>query len=198
MGKKHKTGHKQSLNTKQPSFLQAKRDQKSEKEEADLSKKRVEKQITKEKIKESRELGLPTGIDREDIKKFNELLEKHGDKSQNKAYLESIDKRTAVVAPFDQSQIEFVKAIPKGAACNDFVSNTEIKKFPYVDFNNQSDFNPDADALEVSRKCWNWLLQPLSVDKFLTDSKYCQFPQHFKNRGAKFYDQHQEDDNLIS
>tara|TARA_B110000285_G_C14558716_1_gene352515 strand:+ start:197 stop:322 length:126 start_codon:yes stop_codon:yes gene_type:complete len=41
----------------------------------------VEKQITKEKIKESRELGLPTGIDREDIKKFNELLEKHGDKS---------------------------------------------------------------------------------------------------------------------
>jgi hypothetical protein len=44
-------------------------------------------------LQESRILGLPSGITQSDVKKFNELLEKHGDASQNKQYMENIQKK---------------------------------------------------------------------------------------------------------
>ena len=46
--------------------------------------KRDIKQEQKKRVKESRELGLATGITREDIEKFNQLLRTHGD--GDKAY----------------------------------------------------------------------------------------------------------------
>lgn len=133
MGKKNRG--KPSFNSKQPSFLQNKEVKKPE----DSTNKREDKIAVKEKNKESKQLGLPNGIDMDDIKKFNELLKKHGDQKQNSGFFkktEEIEKRG------DKKFLKCVGGI----------------SVPYVDFNNPEDFNPDADALEVARKAWNWLL----------------------------------------
>ena len=39
------------------------------------------------------------------------------------------------------------------------------------DFNSEVDFNPDADALQVAKKAWNWLLNPISFDDFASTIK---------------------------
>ena len=59
--------------------------------------KREIKQEQKQRVKESRELGLATGITRNDIEKFNELLRKHGD--GEKAYQYTIPGDQQVEKP---------------------------------------------------------------------------------------------------
>lgn len=59
--------------------------------------KREIKQEQKQRVKESRELGLATGITRSDIEKFNELLRKHGD--GDKAYQYALPGEQKVEKP---------------------------------------------------------------------------------------------------
>ena len=39
------------------------------------------------------------------------------------------------------------------------------------DFNDEDDFSPDADCLEVAKKAWDWLLNPIGIDKFKREIK---------------------------
>ena len=39
------------------------------------------------------------------------------------------------------------------------------------DFNDEEDFNPDSDSIEVARKAWNWLLNPLGFEYFKREIK---------------------------
>ena len=39
------------------------------------------------------------------------------------------------------------------------------------DFKSESDFSPDADSIQVAKKAWDWLLNPIGFDKFVKDIK---------------------------
>ena len=39
-------------------------------------------------------------------------------------------------------------------------------RFLNFDMNSPDLFNPDEDCREVAKKCWNWILNPISLEKF--------------------------------
>jgi len=39
------------------------------------------------------------------------------------------------------------------------------------DFKNEADFSPDANCIDVARKAWDWLLNPIGFDSFAKDIK---------------------------
>ena len=55
---------------------------------SDEQRKFLKKREEKAKMKEAREMGLPSGITFEEVEKFNKLLRTHGDSRQNQKYFE--------------------------------------------------------------------------------------------------------------
>jgi choline kinase len=39
------------------------------------------------------------------------------------------------------------------------------------DFNDEDDFNADADCVDVAKKAWDWLLNPIGIDRFKKEVK---------------------------
>jgi len=39
------------------------------------------------------------------------------------------------------------------------------------DFNDEDDFNADADCVDVAKKAWDWLLNPIGIDRFKAEVK---------------------------
>lgn len=49
------------------------------------------------------------------------------------------------------------------------ISNEELDldtRYSSFDLNSADLFNPDVDCRIVAKKCWNWLLNPISLEKF--------------------------------
>ena len=65
------------------------------------------------------------------------------------------------------------------------------------DFNDATNFSPDTDSVQVARKAWDHILNPIGVDKFVEEiqSKKVMIIQ---KRDGFTYDQALPEDNLLS
>ena len=45
------------------------------------------------------------------------------------------------------------------------------KKNLRFDFNSEDNFNPDADSVQIAKKAWDWLLNPLGAEYFQKEIK---------------------------
>lgn len=64
-------------------------------------------------------------------------------------------------------------------------------------FNSDTDFSPDADSVQVAKKAWDWLLNPIGFDSF-TESIKDQKILIIQNRVGFTYKQDDPEDDLLS
>lgn len=65
------------------------------------------------------------------------------------------------------------------------------------DFNSSKDFSPDADSIEIAKKCWDHILNPIGVSKFLNEIQGKKV-MIIQNRIGFKYDQEDPEDDLLT
>ena len=70
------------------------------------------------------------------------------------------------------------------------------KKFCRFDFNSEDDFGPDADSIEVAKKAFNWILNPIDFQTFKNDIKDKKI-LIIQNRQGFSYSQDDPDEDLL-
>lgn len=70
------------------------------------------------------------------------------------------------------------------------------KKFCRFDFNSEEDFGPDSDSIEVAKKAFNWILNPIDFQTFKNEIKDKKI-LIIQNRQGFTYNQDDPDEDLL-
>ena len=65
------------------------------------------------------------------------------------------------------------------------------------DFNDAKNFSPDTNSVNIAKKAWNHILNPIGVDKFL-DEIQSKKVMIIQKREGYTYDQELPEDNLLT
>ena len=65
------------------------------------------------------------------------------------------------------------------------------------DFNDEDDFSPDSNSVEVAKKAWEWIMNPITIERFSAEIKD-KMIMIIQGREGFTYQQEHDSDNLLS